>query len=263
MNICEYCERSFVKQGNLYKHQRTAKYCLKLQGKEPINTAIHQCTYCIRTVSRADILYRHQKNCVARETREQIREEQNTQLQEMITQLQKTINSLSQNQGTGNTVNRNNVVLQNMTPITDEDIQEHLEHLTLNFIQEGAKGYADFAGHYPFKDRVLCTDRARKKLKYKDGNGEIIEDGGGVKLAQRFFQAIALRNEEIINTEYRALHEQVQQIATDGTAYRADLTGLLTKATKLQSLLISCQEAARGEENELTKEFVHHLTNML
>jgi hypothetical protein len=28
-------------------------------------------------------------------------------------------------------------------------------------------------------------------------------------------------------------------------------------------LLIKCQEAARGEENELTKEFVNHLSKML
>ncbi len=87
--------------------------------------------------------------------------------------------------------------------------------------------------------------------------------GGGAKLTQRFFQIIAPRNEELINAEYRVLQEQVQQIATDGTAYRSDLTGLLTKATKLQEILISCREAARGEENELTKEFVHYLTKML
>nr|QBK88171.1 MAG: hypothetical protein LCMAC202_05330 [Marseillevirus LCMAC202] len=256
---CEYCGTNFVKKCNLYKHQRTAKYCLRIQGTKER----YSCTFCERDFSRSDALKRHQIGCSARDVRDKLRDEQNTQLLDMIAQLQRTIEHLSQNQGTGNTVNRNNVVLQNMAPITDEDIQEHLEHLTLNFIQDGAKGYADFAGKYPFKDRLLCTDRARKKLKYKDGNGEVIEDGGGAKLAQRFFQVIAPRNEEIINTEYRALHEQVQQIATDGTAYRADLTGLLTKATKLQSLLISCQEAARGEENELTKEFVHHLTNML
>ena len=151
----------------------------------------------------------------------------------------------------------------NLAPITDEEIQEHLEHLTLNFINDGAKGYASFANYYPFKDRVLCTDKARKKLRYRDNEGEVVEDGGGVKLAQRFFQAIAPRNEEIINAEYRALHKEVQQIANDGTAYQSDLTSLLTKASRLQDLLIKCRDAARGEENDLTKEFVNHLSKML
>ncbi len=151
----------------------------------------------------------------------------------------------------------------NLAPITDEEITDHLEHLTLNFIQEGAKGYADFANTYPFKDRLLCTDKARKKLRYKDGEGELIDDAGGLKLTQRFFQAIAPRNEELINAEYQALQQEVQQIADAGTGGTSNLTGLLTKATHLQELLVKCQQAARGEENEFTKEFVHHLSKML
>ncbi len=259
---CEYCGNSFIKKCNLYKHQRTAKYCLKLQIDSK-TTERHLCIYCDRDFSRIDALKRHQQTCSGRKVHEKIRTEQNGQLLDMISQLQQTITTMAQNQGGGNTVNSRPVVLNNLQPLTDQDLQDHLEHLTLNFIQEGAKGYADFAGSYPFKDRLMCTDKSRKKLRYKDGDGEVIEDGGGIKLAKRFFQAIAPRNEEIINTEYRALHEEVQQIAENGTAYRTDLTGLLTKATKLQQLLISCQEAARGKENDLTKEFISHLTKML
>ncbi len=96
MNICEYCEYSFIKRGNLYKHQRTAKYCLKLQGKEPVNTVTHQCTYCDKTFSRTDILNRHREKCTAREIREKMCGEQN-KLLVIIAQLSKTIENLSQN----------------------------------------------------------------------------------------------------------------------------------------------------------------------
>ncbi|KKL84784.1 hypothetical protein LCGC14_1961290, partial [marine sediment metagenome] len=65
------------------------------------------------------------------------------------------------------------------------------------------------------------------------------------------------------NAKYAALHKEVQEIANAGTGGTADLTGLLTKASHLQELLIKCQQAARGEENELTKEFVNHLSKML
>ena len=263
---CKYCNNTFCRRSILYKHQRTAQYCLKLQKKDKI---LPRCQYCGKELSRKDHAMRHEKTCSEREEHKEsvpqqsMQEQQTSQLLEMIVQLQKTIANMSERTSGTTNVNRNNVVLQNMAPITDEDIQEHLEHLTLNFIQEGAKGYADFANSYPFKDRVLCTDKSRKKLKYKGTNGEVIDDGGGLKLAQRFFQAIAPRNEEIINAEYKALHEEVQQIARNGTAYCTDLTGLLTKATHLQELLIKCQEAARGEENELTKEFVNHLSKLL
>jgi len=252
---CKYCSHTFTRRSILYKHQRTAKYCLIQQGKVQESVEedpIYYCSHCTKVFTRKDTAKRHEKTCINQ------RESQNKQLLDLIAQLQQTIANLSQR--SAGTTNR---ITMNLQPITDEEIQEHLEHLTIDFIIDGAKGYAVFANTYPFKDRVLCTDLARKKLKYKDGDGEVIEDGGGVKLTQKFFQAIALRNEEIINTEYRAIHEQVQQIAKDGTAYCADLTGLLTKASHLQELLIKCQQAARGEENELTKEFVNHLSKML
>ena len=277
MITCDYCGAEFTKVYNLRKHQRSAKYCLKIRGNDTVEK--FTCEYCNKEYARKDVLYKHQRMCIHLQERlanrdkvdvdkkvaecidKKVAEVQNVQLLELIKQLQTTISGMQQ--ATTTNINRNNVVLQNMPPITDEDIQDHLEHLTLNFIQEGAKGYADFANCYPFKDRILCTDKSRKKLKYKGFDGEVVEDGGGLKLAQQFFQVIAPRNEEIINAEYQALHEEVQRIAQDGTAYRADLTGLLTKATHLQELLIKCQEAARGEENELTKEFVNHLSKML
>jgi hypothetical protein len=258
---CEYCNNSFSRNAILRKHQVTAKYCLIKQGKleQERTERIFTCKYCKKEFRRKDVAKRHEHNCQCSP------QTQDKQLLEMIVQLQQTIVNMAERPGTTNVNNNNNrnMTTMNLAPITDEEIQEHLEHLTLNFINDGAKGYASFANYYPFKDRVLCTDKARKKLRYRDNEGEVIEDGGGVKLAQRFFQAIAPRNEEIINAEYRALHKEVQQIANDGTAYQSDLTSLLTKASRLQDLLIKCRDAARGEENDLTKEFVNHLSKML
>jgi hypothetical protein len=226
--VCEYCSKEFQRKYNLQVHQRKTKYCIEKQREI-------------------------QESPPATPTQQT--------LLELIGQLQKTIDRLAE--PTGGVGNSRNVVLHNLQPLTDEDLQEHLQNLTLDYIQEGAKGYADFAGCYPFKDRLLCTDKARKKLRYKGDDGEFIDDGGGTKLIKRFFQAIAPRNEEIINAEYTLLHKEVQKIAEGGTASNSDLAGLLTKATKLQQLLISCQEAARGEENSLTKEFINHLTKLL
>ncbi len=266
MHRCKYCNNTFGRHNNLLKHQKTARYCLILQGKlteakQATYKRTYTCKYCSNQFSRSDNLKRHIPTCPENiAMHEDKARSQDKQLLEMIIQLQRTIANMSEH--TSGTTNNRNMTM-NLAPITDEEIQEHLEHLTIDFIQEGAKGYANYANSYPFKDRVLCTDKARKKLRYKDNTGEMVDDASGVKLAKRFFQAIAPRNEEIINAEYAALHQEVQQIAQDGTAYRTDLTGLLTKASHLQELLIKCQQAARGEENELTKEFVSHLSKML
>ncbi len=257
---CKYCNAVFTRATSVSKHQSTAKYCLAIQEKEEPKQ--YYCSNCDMGFSRRDTLARHQKNCKrsALPTRERLGE--NKQLKDQIEDLKQIITQLVERPTNNNNNNINNVVM-NIAPITDEEIANHLEHLTLAFIQKGAKGYADFANNYPFKDRLVCTDKARKKLRYKDGDGEVVDDNGGHKLTQRFFQAIAPRNEEIINAEYRVLQQQVQHIADTGTGGTSNLTELLTKASHLQEILVQCQQAALGEENEFTREFVHHLSKML
>ena len=33
MHTCEYCKKSWSRRDNMEKHQKTAKYCLKIQSK--------------------------------------------------------------------------------------------------------------------------------------------------------------------------------------------------------------------------------------
>ena len=108
---------------------------------------------------------------------------------------------------------------------------------------------------------MLCTDRARKKLRYKDADGELTDNGRA--LAQRFFQAISERNAEILNRAYSDLHHELQDIVAEGRAGDADVTGILTKATTLQDILIKSQRAARGEDDEFAQEFLTHLSKKL
>ena len=56
---CSYCERKFSSKSNLATHQRTAKYCLKIQGEE-VNAT---CKYCQASYSRESSLVRHLENC--------------------------------------------------------------------------------------------------------------------------------------------------------------------------------------------------------
>ena len=251
MVVCEYCSNSFTTNAILLRHQKRALYCLELQGKVS-NTVEHQCNYCSRIFTRGSSLSRHMKCCPMASSAINAVEQKLLALQEQITNLMPSSG-----------VNNRNVVVNNLQPITDEDMQEQVGNLTLDFILEGAKGFADFANCYPFKDRVLCTDKSRKKLRYRDEDGEVINDGGGHKLIQRFFQAISTRNEELISAEYSILQQQVEHISTQGTASTSDLVGLLSKATRLQDILQQCKDAAKGKDNELTQEFIKHYVKKL
>ena len=188
---------------------------------------------------------------------------QNTQLTEQIVQLQKQITELMSSTKASSVNNNYNIAVNNLKPLTDEDISEHIDRLSLDFILRGAKGYADFATKYPFKGYIICTDKARKRIKYKNADGEIVDDPQGRQLTHRFFQSVADKNRQLINTEYRNLQQKVQEIADGGDAGNSDLAEILTKASRLQEILQSCNEAAEGKDNKFTQEFVNHLAKMI
>ena len=60
---CEFCNKSFSSKSNLLTHQKTAKYCLDLQGKEN-NDFI--CKDCNRSFTANKILVDHIQVCKER-----------------------------------------------------------------------------------------------------------------------------------------------------------------------------------------------------
>lgn len=269
---CEYCGTQFSDRSNMSRHQRRAQYCLQARGLE---TKEYQCT-CGKSFSRKDNLQQHKEKCLKTNMSLQQPLQDNVQsndnklvqqfldmvkdLQRQNGELQKQIADISLRPTTVTNNNNNNVTLNNLKPITDEDLQSDLDNLELEFILDGARGLANFANFYPLKDNIVCTDKSRKKIKYKDENGEITDDSR--LLAQRFFQAISERNKDIVNTAYRDVHEQVQEIVAGQRAGETDITGLLTKATNMQDILIRSQNAAAGKDEEFTQEFLNHLVKI-
>ena len=179
----------------------------------------------------------------------------------LIGGFQKQVTDLSNRPTTTTTNNNNNVTLQNLPAITDEVLQDGLDNLSLDLIQKGAKGFADFANSYPFKGNIICTDKSRKKIKYRNAAGEITDDSRA--LAQRFFQAISIRNKEILDQAYRDIHEEIKGVVAENRVHEVDITGLLTKATDMQNILIKTQRAAKGEDDDFVREFLGHLTKLL
>ena len=267
MHICEYCNKEFKTKCNLNRHQKQTKYCLDLQGESLAVTDKIVCD-CGKSYTRNDNYKRHKKKCLQSQTPKEkssaeelavqfmevygdiIKEmqRQNGDFQKQLTELSARPTKVTHN---------GNVVLNSLQPITDEDLQENLDDLKIDFILDGAKGYANFARCYPLRNNIVCTDKARKKIKYRDENGEITDNSR--LLAQRFFQAISERNKTLLNAEYKDIHNEIQGIVSRGKAGEEDVIGLLSKATNIQDILVKSQQAATGEDDEFTQEFLSHL----
>ena len=252
---CEHCQAIFTAKSNLYRHQHKAQYCLQARG---LKHDTYTCD-CGKEFSRADALQRHQEKCKLNTHKDKPEDNLTikilTDYKDMVNILQKQIVELS-----SRPTKVVNNVLNDLRPITDEDLQENLDGLKLDFILDGAKGYANFANFYPLRNNIVCTDKARKKIKYKDENGEITDDSR--LLARRFFIAIADRNKDIVDAAYKDTQEEVQTIVAENRAGTSDITGLLTKATKLQTILMKTQNAAEGKDEDFTREFINHLAKI-
>ena len=61
--------------------------------------------------------------------------------------------------------------IQQLQPVTEE-LVSNVSNLTIDHIIKGPEGYAEFALEYPLKDRLLCSDYYRRKVKFKDKDGK-------------------------------------------------------------------------------------------
>ena len=111
-----------------------------------------------------------------------------------------------------------NQIINNMMPITDEHLQEHVQNLNPHHVQNGASGYAKYALEYPLKDMIVCTDFQRRSCKYKDENGNVVSDPEMTKITKRLFSAIKERNEALINEYSAELHAKWKTLNASGTS---------------------------------------------
>jgi len=110
---------------------------------------------------------------------------------------------------TTNTDNRIQQTINNLIPLTDDHLKEQAEFLTLDHIKQGALGYANFACDYALKDRITCVDIARRKVKYKNSDGQIVTDPEMTVLSKKLFTSIKDKNTKLTNQYKRELRDMI------------------------------------------------------
>ena len=221
---CKFCRNVFSNKQNLNQHQKKTKYCLKLQGKTPEQE--YNCESCGKVFLSSSKLRRHQTNCSSNELVSTLKnrikelEERNISLETQVKELridkkdlQNRYDNLSLT-AVKRPVNNNtkniqiNNFIQNMEPLMIEDIEEHIPMLTLDHHVKGAEGYAEYALEFPFKDKIVCVDVNRNKIKYKDGEGNVIEDVGFRKMMTKMCESLKDRSFSLCQEHYEKLSSQ-------------------------------------------------------
>jgi hypothetical protein len=141
------------------------------------------------------------------------------------------------------------------------------EYLTLDHIKEGALGYAKFALEHPFKDRLLCVEYDRKKIKYKNSDGQYVTDPNLTKLAPKFFNSIEEQNNQLID-EIKEKSDSLYATSHDLEGW--DLDDVEVEQATLNTLLAvmfeakhNVRKASKNQDNNITNEFVKHVVSTM
>ena len=234
---CQFCHNVFSNKQNLNSHQKKARYCLKIQGVEVPKK--YECKGCNKTFEISANFERHKKTCknpnkiqeykdiikqmnkdmtklhetikVLQKENEMLREDKKD-LQESYTELSLTAVKRPVN----NTKNiQINNFIQKMEPLRIEDIEESVPMLTLDHHVKGPEGYAEYALEFPFKDKIVCVDVNRNKIKYKDGEGNVIEDVGFQKMMIKLCESLKDRSFNLCQEHYEKLSDQFTEKELD------------------------------------------------
>ena len=220
---CEFCEKEFSTKYVLLNHQKTTKFCLDKQAK--LLEIKYNCKYCKKNFISDKYLNSHYNICKYKinyteelleknktiegliennnyilnknkelELKNKELENKNKELEDKLYKiLEKAVDKPTTT--TNNTTNNTNI--EKLEIISPTFLDEQSQYLTIDHIKNGADGYANFFLEHQLKDRVICTDFSRRKIKYKDENGEVITDPEMNSLSVLLFDSIKNRNQQL------------------------------------------------------------------
>jgi hypothetical protein len=214
--FCEYCNTQFKSTSSLNFHQKSAKYCLKIQNKNEIieeKDKNEQCQICMKVFTKKYIFTHIQNSCITNINSfiKDLKNESNdlrNKLNEKELELQKKEREIIELKSITNilkndhdclkdiarqpkNITNNNKILNIVTPLnlTNTDQLKTIidTKYKLDYIFSGQKGIAKFAIDHILKDeegnpKYVCTDPSRQIFKYKDESGEVRKDVEAKKL---------------------------------------------------------------------------------
>jgi hypothetical protein len=268
---CDHCKNKFKTQSSLNYHKNNAKYCLQKRNQVNIDLV---CKECKKTFSSKHWFNQHKNKC--RVNIEQIKNsydkivqennqlktinnmlesqitEQTDRYEKQIKELQDKLENIAvkavsrPTHATSNKTQINNYI-QQLEPVTEEKLKESVSNLTIDHIKKGPEGYAQYALDYPLKDKMVCVDYSRRKIKFKDKDGNVITDPEMTGLASKFFNSIKDKNKELICLYANELKEKLGD------------DNIMDTMVKIFDYKMAVDRGSDGEKTEFHHDFVKQM----
>lgn len=222
---CEFCQKIFSTKGTLKTHQKTAKYCIKLQEKKGNNIEKFFCQYCNKELSQRQVIFHEQKcekfiliekdNIIEKlkleiKKRDDIIEKLNLELKDEFKHTITRFENLAIKgiEKSTKTVNNNLNFLQ---PLTDEYLRAGIDQLTKEHIMEGEDGIVRHFIETVNEKYITCTDPSRAVFKIKEEDGKIVKDIRAEKTLSRYSNSATPKVAEIAAECKNELLSQIEE----------------------------------------------------
>ena len=256
---CEFCDKKLSSKSSLSTHLKRAQYCINNRKKTTIEVFIFECSGCDKVYTSKQNLNIHMETCVKFQIKLDT-EKNKTHIEMLDNQILELKNKVSELEGrlenvaikavsrstTTNQTHINNYI-QKLELTTDEYIKEQVPLLTIEHIKRGVEGYAEYALKHPLNNRLICVDYSRRKVKYKDKNGDIITDPEMSKITMKLFESIKSRNKELIRDFVMESRDTIApEVQMDMIADMGDYIAMVNRG-------------AVGDKTELYHDFVKNI----
>jgi hypothetical protein len=219
---CKFCKKILSTKSALNVHQKKARYCLEIQGVK--KKGEYECKLCGKDFSVKFHLQNHENICEKnipniKKLNEElvilrkdicIFKKENELLRDELKKSQDNYKELSLTAVKRPTSTKNvqiNNYIKNMAPLLQSDITDNVHNLTLEHHSKGPEGYAEYALEFPFKDKIVCVDTARNKIKYKNEEGDVVEDVGFRKMMIKLCTELKDRSFNLSQEHYEKLSD--------------------------------------------------------
>lgn len=199
---CSICDKQFSNKSNLIRHQKNnvcSRLCSSCNIMYPTKTFTKHESECPAILKRKYIEiekeYIHMKDkfeAISRRCNEL--ECDNKKYKKQILGLAKK--AVKQKQPIIN-VNQN-ITIDNLQVLDFNDFSKYANQLTIEHIKKGVSGYAEFALAYPLQNKIVCTDFARRKIRYKTTANQLANDYNFNIIGSKLFSSIDSQNRKEI-----------------------------------------------------------------
>ena len=223
---CVYCEKEFTSKSILRNHQKTAKYCLKIQEKSDITieetdleieNKSYPCKFCNKNFSSKICFQKHLDICVLKlksiikelsdnlDKKEKIIEEQKQHMKTIRLEVENSFYKQREERSTNvveqiakqpriQTNNNQKVLITTPMDMSQNSVQQAIHQgFSEEYLIQGQKGAARFAYDNILKDeqgklKYVCTDPARQIFQYKNEDGSMQKDVRATKLTKALLE---------------------------------------------------------------------------